>query len=86
MYEVIKRIRDLDTQEIIRDVSIGIVDKEQQAVKLSNILCQREEIRNEKKKNVSEEIYYIFRELSPMTTEMYNRYIELVERDIKAES
>jgi hypothetical protein len=85
MYEILKRTRNKQ-EELIRDESIGIVNTKQQAIDLSDKLGKLESIRKEKRKNDTNNIYYLFRELSPMTDEMFEQYVTRLDRDIKAES
>jgi len=84
LYEIIKRIRN-EEEELVRDVSQFIVTTNDQAVTLSHKMNQLQEIRNEKKKNDNERVYYIFRELVPMTDEMYEQCLLRFDRDIAAE-
>ena len=85
MYEILKRTRNKQ-EELIKDESIGIVNTKQQAIDLSDKLGKLESIRKKKRKNDTNNIYYLFRELSPMTDEMFEQYVNRLDRDIKAES
>lgn len=84
MYEIIKRIRN-EEDEFVQDMSQCIVITEDQAITLSHKMNQLQEIRSEKKKNDDERIYFIFRELVPMTDEMYEQWLLRLDHDIAAE-